>query len=242
MAYRMDYDLEFLKNCASDELNLLVDILSKGKNGSTRFTEELTSNERYKKLYPDHHQYWDLIAGEIQCFGANSFLTILRGGKGVLYNEILTDVCDKMKVNYNSKAPIETIEMNLLMKILTDAMENMTPEQLQEIIEGFDLKTTDFSKQAVIAALIGAVRFSGFAAYRSALIVANAFAKAAVGRGLSFAANASLTRLIGTFSGPIGWVLTGLWTAIDIAGPAYRITIPCVIQIAFLRAKMKYQI
>ena len=35
-------------------------------------------------------------------------------------------------------------------------------------------------------------------------------------------------------------VLTGLWTAIDIAGPAYRVTIPCVIQIAFLRAKMNY--
>ena len=28
---------------------------------------------------------------------------------------------------------------------------------------------------------------------------------------------------------------------IDIAGPAYRVTIPVVIQVAFLRAKLKYE-
>jgi uncharacterized protein YaaW (UPF0174 family) len=35
----------------------------------------------------------------------------------------------------------------------------------------------------------------------------------------------------------IGWVITGLWTAIDIAGAAYRITIPAVIHVAALRQK-----
>ncbi|HNE26607.1 MAG TPA: ubiquinol-cytochrome C chaperone family protein, partial [Pseudomonadales bacterium] len=36
-------------------------------------------------------------------------------------------------------------------------------------------------------------------------------------------------------SGPIGWAITGIWTAIDIASPAFRVTIPAVIQIAALR-------
>ena len=40
---------------------------------------------------------------------------------------------------------------------------------------------------------------------------------------------------IGAFAGPIGWVITGLWTLADVAGPAYRVTIPAVIQVAFLR-------
>ncbi|WP_409012598.1 hypothetical protein [Bacteroides xylanisolvens] len=35
--------------------------------------------------------------------------------------------------------------------------------------------------------------------------------------------------------GPIGWILTAVWTLIDIAGPAYRVTIPAVIQIAYIR-------
>lgn len=241
MAYRSDKDLDFLKNCTSEDLDILVAILTKGKDGDVRLTEELTMNDKYKKYQPNHQHYWDLIAAEIQCFGGNSFVTMFRGGKGVLYREVLTDACDKMKVNYNSAASIEVIEMNLLMKILTDSMDKMTPEQLKEIVADLDLKTTNFSKQAVIVALQTGIRFSGFVAYQVALIVANAVAKAVVGRGLSLVVNAGLTRAMSIFAGPIGWVLTALWTVFDISGPAYRVTMPCVVQVAFLRAKMKYQ-
>lgn len=239
LAYRADKDLEFLQDCSSNDLEELVLILTRTKDGAERLTEELTTEERYSQYYPDHSEYWDLIAAELQSFGGNTFMNKIRG-EGVLYRELLTDACNKMKVNYNSSASVEVIEMNLLMKILTDSIEEMDTEELRTIVEDLNLKTTDLSKQAVIAALQAGVRFSGFFAYQMALIVANQVAKALIGRGLSLAANAGLTRTISVFAGPIGWVLTGLWTLIDIAGPAYRVTIPCVIQVAFLRAKMKY--
>ena len=239
LTYKDDKDLKFLKDCSSGDLSELVFILTKTKDGALRLTEELTEEERYKQYHPDHSEYWDLISAELQSFGGNTFMNKIRG-EGVLYRELLTDSCNKMKVNYNSSASVEVIEMNLLMKILTDSIEKMNPEDLRKIVEDLNLKTTDLSKQAVIAALQAGVRFSGFFAYQMALIVANQVAKALIGRGLSLAANAGLTRTISVFAGPIGWVLTGIWTAIDIAGPAYRVTIPCVIQVAFLRAKMRY--
>ena len=167
-------------------------------------------------------------------------MTIFRGGKGVLYKELLCDVCDKMDVNYNSKASVETIEMNLLMKVLTDSMANMSTEDLKEIVEDLNLKTTNITPEAITAAIQAGIRFSGFLFYKIALIVANGVAKVILGRGLSLAANAALTRTIGIFAGPIGLIITGLWTALDIAGPAYRVTVPAAIQVAFLRAKMKY--
>jgi len=52
--------------------------------------------------------------------------------------------------------------------------------------------------------------------------------------------NVILTRTMAILTGPIGWVITGLWTAVDIAGPAYRVTIPAVIQVAALRQKHLY--
>ena len=42
-------------------------------------------------------------------------------------------------------------------------------------------------------------------------------------------------------TGPIGWAITGLWTAIDVAGAAYRVTIPAVIQVAALRQRRLYE-
>ena len=239
LTYRNDKDLRFLQECSSDDLSVLVSILTKTKDGSPRVTQELTEEAHYKQYYPDHAKYWYLIAAELQTFGGNTFMNTARG-HGVLYRELLMNACKKMKVNYNSSASVEVIEMNLLMKILTDSLEKMNTEELRTIAEDLNLKPTELSKQAVIAALQAGVRFSGFAAYQVAMIVANQVAKILIGRGLSVAANAGLNRAIAVFTGPIGWVLMGLWTLVDIAGPAYRVTIPCVIQIAFLRAKMKY--
>ena len=124
------------------------------------------------------------------------------------------------------------------MKIFTDSLDKMSEEELMKLAKEMGVpigRYTRFSKQIVINVLQIAIKKSGFAAYKIAVIVANAIAKALLGRGLSFAANATLTRFVSIFAGPIGWVLMALWTAIDIAGPAYRVTIPCVVQIAYMR-------
>ena len=241
MAYRHDSDLEFLGEIKSGELNDLVFILTHDKDGEIRFTEELTNSDAYKKHHPNHHEYWQLIAAEIQCFGGNTFATMFRGGKGIPYREVLTDACDKMKVNYNKTSSIETIESNMLMKILSDAIERMTPEELKELAIATGVKNTSGITPEAMTGLFQAIfRAGGFKSYQLTLIVVNAVLKAIIGRGLTLAGNAALTRAIAVLTGPVGWVVTGLWTAIDIAGTAYRVTIPAVIQIAALRQQHMY--
>lgn len=239
--YRYDTDLEFLKYCSNEDLDLLVTYLIKDKDGNPRLTEELTYTDEYKLYSPNHKMYWQLIAAELQCFGANTFATLFRGGKGVLYKELLMDVCNKLKVNYNKNSSTEIIEMNLIMKILTDSIENMDSQQIKDIIKELKLKTTNYSKEALLAALQFAIKIGGFQSYEIAVIVANAIAKQLLKRGLSFTANATLTRAISIFAGPIGWIITGAWTLIDIGGPAYRVTIPSVVQVAYMRLKNKAQ-
>lgn len=237
MSYRDDADLEFLKDCDNGDLDVLVTYLTKGKNGELRWTETLTVDPEYKKYHPNHTKYWKQIAAELQTFAGNSFANILRIGDGIFYKEILINVCKKMKVNFNPKSSVELIEMNLLMKILTDSLDKMTPEQLEEVVKATGINIKTLAPEAIAATLQIAAKMSGFAIYKIAVIVANAVAKTVIGRGLSLAAGAALTRTIGILIGPIGWVITGVWTLIDIAGPAYRATIPSVIQIAYMRAK-----
>ena len=57
-----------------------------------------------------------------------------------------------------------------------------------------------------------------------------------LGHGLWFAGRNTLGKVASVFSGPFGWVLTAGWTAYDLSSPAYRVTIPCVIQIAYMRS------
>lgn len=241
MAYRHDPDLEFLEQCASKDLGDLVYCITHDKDGSARLTEELTATAVYKRHNPDHHQYWELIAAEVQCFGANSFATIFRGGKGVQYKEVLTDVCEKMKVNFNKDSSVEVIEQNLLMKILKDSLEKMSTAEVRQLAESLGVKNFNVvTAETLVGGFQTIFKMGGFKSYQLTVIVVNAVMKALIGRGLSFAATGTLMRAASVLTGPIGWVITGLWTAVDLAGAAYRVTIPAVIQIAFLRQKIKY--
>ena len=103
-----------------------------------------------------------------------------------------------------------------------------------------DLGFTNISSvtpQMLLAACQAAFVAGGFASYQLALIIANAVWKALFGAGLSFATNATITRALSVLTGPIGWAITAIWTVVDIAGPATRVTVPGVIQIALLRRK-----
>lgn len=239
MKYRADPDLKFLRNCDQEDLQVLVEILTKTKKGNKRISEFLTDCDLYKKYYPDHRQYWHLIAAELQTFGAHSFVTyVIRGGKGVLYKQILIDVCKKLKVKYNKDDLVRDIESSLLVKILTDSMKKMDSKEIKQLVEKMGLPTTSFTKQGVTIALQTLIKQGGFNSYKIAAIVANGIARTIFGRGLSFGTNAALMKWIGRFAGPIGWWITGLWTASSLMGPSYRVTVPSLIQVAYMRSKM----
>lgn len=243
MAYRSDSDLEFLKNISSEELAPLVRMLTHDSDGEVRFTEELTNNSTYQRYYPDHNKYWELIAAEIQCFGANSFATMFRGGEGILYREVLTDVCDKLDVNYNSSSKISVIEDNLFRKVCADSIENMSSQDLKSLAESLGLKnTTSFTSESMVSIAMGIFNAGGFKSYQLSVIVANGVIKALTGTGLKIATNAGLTKVLSVMTGPIGWAITALWTAIDVAGGAYRVTIPTVIYVALLRKQQSDKI
>ncbi|GAA7726309.1 hypothetical protein HpBT014_15400 [Helicobacter pylori] len=42
---------------------------------------------------------------------------------------------------------------------------------------------------------------------------------------------------MGILTGPIGWVITGALVSINLAGPAYRVTVPACFLVATLRLK-----
>lgn len=164
-------------------------------------------------------------------------MNLLKGNKGVLYREILFDVCDKMKVNYNKNSSTQQIEQNLLMKVLQNALENMSPAEIKELGQELGIDNISMlTSQGLTTIFIAIFRAGGFKSYKLTLIIANAILKALIGRGLAFGGNIALTRTAAILTGPIGWAITAIWTAVDIAGPAYRVTIPAVIQVAYLRS------
>ena len=236
MSYTYDADLEFLGQCSDEQLRELADILMKDKDGKLRYTEEITKTKEYKIYEHRYSRYWKILAGELQLFGGNSVVNnIFRFGRGVKYDEILNDVLDKINVPYNKSSHIINKEDALIEKIFSDMLEDMPEEKKMELVKDMDLKVTGFGNQAIMAAVQAGIRAGGFLSYQITVIVANYIARLLLGRGLTLATNTALTKGLSLFIGPIGWVVTGVWTAFDITGPAMRVTLPACVIVAFLR-------
>ncbi|HFD2064164.1 TPA: DUF3944 domain-containing protein [Serratia marcescens] len=239
--YRIDPDLTFLGQCANDDLETLVSVLTHDtKDGKKRWSESLTSTPEYTLFYPDHQKYWTAIGAELQAFGANSLVTLTRGNKGVLYRELLLDVCKKLKVNFNKDSAIETIELNMLLKVMEKNLADMTEEQLQQLSRDMQLNLSNPTPQLVLIAVQAAIRTSGIAALEFATLAAinviNTLGGIAT-LGTLFAAQRALSVL----AGPVGWTLSSAWLVADVTGPAYRVTIPACIIVAYMRQKFLAQ-
>ncbi len=226
-----DNDLNpVLENASDEDLLPLVDYMVK------KLSNGIDIDERYKANPKTPTAYSDLIADELRLFGGNTFANLARGGVGVSYKEVVCDAADKMKVSYNKASSVERIESLIIQKIFEDSLEKMSEEEKQKVINELGIKGIPAGAGAAMI-MQALIKMGGFKAYQIAVIVANAVSKFVLGRGLAFAANAALTKWLSIFAGPVGIGISSLWMLIDIAGPSYKTTIPCVIHIAMLRQK-----
>ncbi len=223
-----------LRGAPDDMLDPLVGYLT--DDGQGRLAGQLSGTAAFQKHHPAHGRYADEIAAELQKFGGNTLANVARLGRGVRYAEIARDVAGKLGVDLGSDAPLALVEERVLFKILEQAWPRMDDRERHELLDTIGAEYSGALPQALpLAVLQVAIQASGFAFYKLALVVANGVARAVLGRGLTLAANAALSRSIAIATGPIGWAVTALWTAVDLAGPAFRVTIPCVVQVATIR-------
>ena len=139
---------------------------------------------------------------------------------------------------YGKLASIETIEQCLLIKELNDALEKMSTSEIQELGHTLGIKdVVNLNAETISSMLTALFKTEGYQSYQLTLIIVNALLKSIFQRGLSIIGNASLAKGAAILAHPIGLVIASIWAAVDIAGPAYRVTVPAVIQIAALRKK-----
>lgn len=247
--------LALLEQADKGDVDVLIDYItdsgkgriSLSKNNCTALTAARNSS-RYNAAA------MKLIADEIRNFGGNSLVNFFRSvradvAKGssidavlpssdpsVDYGVVVRDVAKHLKLSTDKTADVVSLEEDILRKIARDAFEHMSPEERTRLLEeaGFG----DALKGSVAsAAVLFAARAGGFSTYKIALMVANSMSKLLLNRGLPLVTNAALTRTLGIALGPVGWVVTGLWTLADFSSPAYRVTVPCVIQLAYMRQR-----
>lgn len=235
--YREDQDLAFLHYADTEMLEVLVKHLMFDKDGKKRNTESLSGDKAFIDAKGDYSKIWTSVAAELQHYGGDTLVNFVRK-KGVTYREILIDVCKRIKVKTDFDAATIEIEKAMFAKLIETSWDDMTDDQKSELTKALKVDPK-LVGPAAMTAIITAIKLGGFASYQVALIVANSIAKMIMGKGLQLAANAGIARAIGIFAGPIGLAIAGLTTLPAITGPAFRVTLPAVIQVAAMRQQLE---
>lgn len=236
METSIDKDLEFLSGCRNEELKKLCDILTFNKMGLYRISEHLTDTDEYIRHYPhEMDQMAGAIANELLCDGTNSIVMAWNSGQPDSYDDVLWRVCKCMKADVSREDSVVAKEHGLLLKLCSDAISQMSEEELREIADKAGISEKSLNKQMITAAIMFAIRKNPRIFAKVVIFIARRILLFIAGRGAAKAGVGVVERVLGVVTGPVGWVALTAWTMWDLATPAMRVCIPAVVQVAIMR-------
>lgn len=219
--YREDCDLIFLQNADWTELKMLADALIQDFDGNEQWTGGLKETlNKNKDLYPDSEEElfrnsWKAIVAEIQLFGGNTIANVFRQ-EGILYQEIVNDVAKKIGVDYQKGISVQELEEKILRNLFGNKIKSLSQlSEMNEILKG-----------------------KGFLGFSSLLSQPVETIKNSLGINTSLAGGvtAGLGVLVKAMKmNPIITLASLPLGSVELAAPAYRVTIPVVCIIAILR-------
>lgn len=217
-----------LLNADKNDIDLLIDYIT--PDGKFNFSQ----SDRVKKALRDgknseavDEETLRLLIRELQHFGGNTVMNLFRRN-GVSYSEIVDDVASHLKIKVAKNAPVKEKESLIIDAIFASSWNKMSDDDRRQLLRDMGINTSislDKLSRMELPLL------------QRAAMVASGLAQIATGKALPLIAGLGIGRVLGVLTGPVGLALTGLYTAYDISNPAFRITLPCVVQIAWIRLK-----
>lgn len=230
-----DKDLRFLSSCENEDLRVLCDILTHDRLGNIRVTEQLTSTDEYNRNYPEDMLFLvPQISNELLKYGSNTLATFWHNEPDS-YETVLRRVCKQMDVRTMEQDSVAKMEHNLLTTLCQDTLNKMSERELRLLANENGIPDKTLTRQALTAALLMAIRTSRAVLTRIAARVIQYIVEIITVRGVATAGIETATRAVSSALGPIGWIALGAWTVYDISSPAYRVCVPAVLQVAYMR-------
>ncbi|WP_312655167.1 hypothetical protein [Kluyvera ascorbata] len=218
--------VQLLLNADKGDIDLLIDyVTNTGKFGfSMSDNVKAVLQDAKRQDIPDEETL-RLLVRELQHFGGNTFVNLFRRN-GVSYSEIVDDVASHLKMKVPATASVEEKEALIINCVFTSSWKKMSDDERRQILRGMGISASASLDIPV---------------WQKAALVAKGLAQTTAGKVLPLIAGLGIGRVLGVLTGPVGLAITGLYTAYDISNPAFRVTLPCVVQIAWIRLKNSRQ-
>lgn len=214
--------VQLLLNADKGDIDLLIDyVTNTGKFGfSMSDNVKAVLQDAKRQDIPDEETL-RLLVRELQHFGGNTFVNLFRRN-GVSYSEIVDDVASHLKMKVPAAASVEEKEALIINCVFTSSWKKMSDDERRQIMRDMGINGSASMDIPV---------------WQRAALVANGLAQTTAGKVLPLIAGLGIGRVLVVLTGPVGLAITGLYAAYGISNPAFRVTLPCVVQIAWIRLK-----
>ena len=193
------------------------------------------ATDEYNRNYPEDMLFLvPQISNELLKYGSNTLATFWHNEPDS-YQTVLRRVCKQMDVRTMEQDSVAKMEHNLLTTLCQDTLNKMSERELRLLANENGIPDKRLTRQALTAALLMAIRTSRAVLTRIAARVIQYIVEIITIRGVATAGIETATRAVGGALGPIGWIALGAWTVYDITSPAYRVCVPAVLQVAYMR-------
>ncbi|WP_272521513.1 hypothetical protein [Providencia sp. PROV202] len=225
--------VKLLLNADKDDIDLLIDYIT----NTGKFGFSMSDNVKRVLLDTKLHDEPDeetlrLLVRELQYFGGNTFVNLVRRN-GVSYNEIVNDVASHVELKLPTSSSVEEKEALIINAEFTTLWQKIAVDERATILHGMGVTLPNN-----IENLSGI----NIPYWQKAMFVANSFAQAIASKELpltvEFRAKHGIAAALGALVVPMGIPIAGLISA---SNPAFRVTVPCVVQIAWIRLKNSRQ-
>jgi uncharacterized protein YaaW (UPF0174 family) len=194
----------------------------------------------------------DTLEAHIRYLGSSDIAYAVRRIRGVTpgvsFAEIVSDTAKRLKVKLPI-APLNEQLENLVTSVASKRLASMKPDQLEELLTkaGAKEEAKDFLRKhggalgLSILALIIRMFGKEIAEEIVSTVTANLIARY-LGRQLAKRIVTETGKRFPWWSewfGPIVWIATGVWLAIDLQGPAHRKTVPTVLYLGLCVNRLK---
>ena len=218
--------VQLLLNADKGDIDLLIDYVTNTSKLGFSMSDSVKNvlQDAKRQDIPDDETL-RLLIRELQHFGGNTFVNLFRRN-GVNYSEIVDDVASHLKMKVQAAASVEEKEALIIDCVFTSSWKKMSDDERRQILREMGINGSASMDIPV---------------WQRAALVANSLAQTTAGKVLPLIAGLGIGRVLGVLTGPVGLAITGLYTAYDISNPAFRVTLPCVVQIAWIRLKNSRQ-
>ena len=225
--------VKLLLNADKGDIDLLIDYIT----NTGKFDFSMSDNVKHVLLDTQRHDEPDeetlrLFVRELQYFGGNTLVNLFRRN-GVSYSEIVDDVANHFELKLSTASSVEEKEALIINAVFTTWWQKIEVDERAIILHDMGITLPNN-----IENLSGV----NIPYWQKAMLVANNFAQTIGNKELpitvEFFAKHGVAAALGALIFPMGIPIAGL---ISVSNPAFRVTVPCVVQIAWIRLKNSRQ-